>query len=186
MSTRFYRFLLKYVIPEITILVAPGPNWNMKKKLLDSMLPGDFLVSKSSFHLTNWLIGGDFSHAAIVLDKDVIAEMKANDFDIATVKEFCKGATRVALLRINNIPEGYGLQMAAKSMDFSESKYDVEFKMGPEALFCSELCWASDFKGLMQADLTDLIGVGTKYISPDGVYKAKNVEVVFEWQDTFF
>lgn len=183
MGTKFYKFLLKYVIPEITIFHGVGPNYLMKKKLSQSMKAGDFILSKSGFHLTNLLIGGRFSHGAVVIGDDKIAEMTANDFDIVDVNKFCKGTTRIALMRIKKIPDDYGQAIADKAMQFADRRYDTNFELGVEALYCSELCYQSDFEHRMGADLTDLVGMGRPYISPEGIYSAKNLEVVFEWED---
>ena len=182
MSTRVYRFLLKYVIPEITIFHGPGPSYFFKERLRRDMRPGDVLLSKSAFHLTNLLIGGRFSHGAMVVDQDAIAEMKANDFDVVSVNDFCKGATRVALLRIKPTDDYYGAQMAARARTFEDREYDTSFELGVSALYCSELPMQADFEGRMQCDLSDLVGMGRPYISPEGLYSAQGLEVVMEWE----
>lgn len=183
MSTRFYKFLLKYVIPEITIFHGPGPNWVVKESLRRTMLPGDVLLSKSSFHLTNLLIGGRFSHGAMVISTDKIAEMKANDFDLTDVNKFCEGATRIALLRLKPFDENYANQMANTAMSFSNAQYDTSFTLGVESLYCSELCFQSDIENRMDVDLSDLVGMGRPYVSPEGLYSAKGLQVIFEWAD---
>lgn len=183
MSTRFYKFLLKYVIPEITFFHATGPSYFFKEQLRKEMRAGDVLLSKSSFHLTNLLIGGKFSHASIVIAPDKIAEMTANDFDVVNVDKFCKGTTRVALLRLKIEDEKYGQEMAIKALDFADREYDVQFKLGVEALYCSELCYQSDFERRFKADLSDLEGLGTPYISPYGLYTAEGLKVVMSWED---
>jgi len=52
--------------------------------------------------------------------------------------------------------------------------------MGVKALYCSELVYQSDFERRLDVNLEDLAGLGRKYISPDGLYKAKNVRVVWD------
>lgn len=148
------------------------------------MQAGDILLSKSKFALTNVLIGGDFSHGAVAIGPDEIAEMTANDFDVVDVDHFCKGTTRVALLRIVDLSDDYGRRVALTAMSFEGKRYDASFKLGVEALYCSELCYQADYQRRMQADLTDLVGMGRPYISPSGLYKAKGLELVYEWQDT--
>lgn len=147
------------------------------------MKPGDVLLSKSSGHLTNVLIGGDYSHAALVVSTDRIAEMTANGFDIVDVDKFCKQSTRICLLRLTPENEAYGMLMAEKAMTFENAEYDLDFDLGVESLYCSELCYQADFEHRFQCDLTDLAGLGRPYISPVGLYHAKGLSIVAEWID---
>lgn len=178
-----YRFFLKYIIPNLTFFTATGPNYFFKQRIRDKMKPGDVLLSKSSGHLTNVLIGGTYSHAALVISTDKIAEMTANGFDIVDVDKFCKQSTRICLLRLNPEDEAYGQLMAKKAMEFSSAEYDLDFTLGIESLYCSELCYQSDFEHRFRCDLTDLAGIGRPYISPVGLYQAKGLSIVDEWID---
>jgi hypothetical protein len=184
MSTKAYKFLLKYVIPKIQIIHASGPSWFVRERFKERLKPGDMLVSKRKYYLTNLLIGGKYSHGAVALDRDQIAEMCASDFEVVDVKKFCEGTTSIAILRFKNYDDEYGQKVAEKALSFAQAKYDTEFKLGVEALYCSELNYLSDFEHRMQADLTDLIGAGRPYISPMGVYTAKGLEIVYEWHDS--
>ena len=183
MQNEVYLFLLRYILPNLRFLQPPGPSYFYKQRIRDNMQAGDILLSKSKFALTNVLIGGDFSHGAVVIGPDEIAEMTANDFDVVDVDHFCHGTTRIALLRIVDQENDYGKQVALKAMSFVGVRYDASFKLGVEALYCSELCYQADFERRMQADLTDLVDMGRPYISPSGLYKAKGLELVYEWKD---
>lgn len=186
MKTFAYRFFLKYIIPNLTLFTATGPTYFFKQRVRESMKPGDVLLSKSSGHLTNVLIGGTYSHAAFVVGPDKIAEMTANGFDIVDVDKFCKQTTRVCLLRLKEEDETYGKLMAEKAMTFADSNYDLDFDLGVEALYCSELAYQCDFLKRFKCDLSDLAGLGRPYISPVGLYKAQGLKVVNEWSDKDF
>jgi len=183
MSTRFYRFLLKYVIPEIQFFHAPGPGYFVKENIRLFMLPGDILLSKSNLMLTNLLIGGKYSHAAIVLEKDKIAEMSANGFDVKNVNDFSKKTTRIALLRYKNTSNNYGEAVAKKAMEIKSADYDYCFDLSNNLFYCSELVYYADFENRGMYDLSDLVGVGKPYLSPVGVYEAKGLRIVYEWQE---
>lgn len=184
MSTKLYRFFLRYILPNIKFLHAPGPNWDAKQKLRELMQPGDIMISKDTYALTNLIIGGKFSHGSVVTGKDTIAQMTANDFDVVDVNEFSEGCTRIALLRIKDLDGGYGEKVSLFAMTLSDRRYDVRFTLGVEALYCSELCYQSDYEHRMEADLTDLVGMGRPYISPDGLYDAHGLEIIYEWNDS--
>lgn len=183
MSCRGYKFFLKYIIPNLTFFTATGPNYFFKERVREKMRPGDVILSKSSGHLTNVLIGGKYSHAALVLEFDQIAEMTANGFDVVDVDKFCKQSTRIALLRLKEEDEQYGLQMAYRALTFANAAYDLDFDLGVEALYCSELCFQADFEQRFECDLTDLAGIGRAYVSPEGLYSARGLKVVDEWID---
>lgn len=183
LSTRLCAFFVKYVIPEVKFFHAPGPSWRVKQDFKQTMRIGDILLSKSRGHLTNLLIPGKFSHAAIVIGKNKIAEMKANDFDVVDFEHFSKHTTRLALLRLRPYEKEYARQMANKAMSFSSARYDRLFSLGVDALYCSELCYEADFQRRMKADLSDLEGLGQKYISPVGLYEAPGLHAVLEWED---
>lgn len=183
MSTRAYRFFLKYIIPHLTFFTATGPNYFFKERLRDAMKPGDVLLSKSSGHLTNILIGGNFSHASLVIDRDRIAEMTANGFDVVSVDKFCSQTTRICLLRLSPEDALYGQKMAQKAMEFDNAEYDLDFTLGVETLYCSELCYQADFEHRFRCDLSDLAGLGKPYISPVGLREAKGLEAILQWVD---
>lgn len=191
MATRPYRYFLRYILPEWKLLHAPGPGYPTKEAIRKSMQPGDVMLSKSSYAFTNWIIGGKFSHAAVVTHLPdnlhggfLIAEMTNKDFDLVTVNEFCEGCTRIALLRLNDLSGLYGRLMSDKALSLSASRYDVEFTLGITSLYCSELAYQSDFERRMQADLSDLVGLDRPYLSPDGIYDAKGLYALYEWQDS--
>lgn len=184
MGTGPYRFFLRYILPTLKFAHAPGPGYSQKQQLRELMRPGDILVSKDTYALTNLIIGGRFSHGAVVVGPDRVAQMTANDFDVVSIDDFCTGCTRMALLRFRDAPDGYGLEVAEKAMTFCDRRYDVHFTLGVEALYCSELCYQSDFDRRMGAVLSDLAGMGRQYISPDGLYCAPGLERQYEWADS--
>jgi hypothetical protein len=187
MKTFAYKFFLKYIIPNLTLFTATGPTYFFKQRVREKMKPGDVLLSKSSGHLTNVLIGGTYSHAAFVVGPDKIAEMTANGFDVVDVDKFCKQTTRVCLLRLKEEDDAYGVKMAEKAMaEFSGSEYDLNFSLGVESLYCSELAYQCDFERRFQCDLSDLAGIGRPYISPVGLYQAKGLKIIQEWTDKDF
>lgn len=183
MSTKFYRFVLRYVIPEMKILHGVGPSYPVKQNIRDIMQAGDIILSKSKYRLTNILIGGNFSHAALVVGPDRIAEMSAKDFDVVNVDHFCEGCSSIMLLRLKNLSGEYGERMAKRCMSFDNALYDLGFSLGVEALYCSELVYQSDYEKRLQCDLSDLVGMGREYISPDGLSVAAGAMPLLVWKD---
>lgn len=151
MRTRAYRFLLKYVLPSINVLIAPGPSYALRKSLRQFLQPGDIILTKHKFALTNILIGGEYSHAAICVDMYLtpqpefpelgstfsrrdyglgIAEMTNRDFDVTPLEDlahFTKGCTRILVLRGRDLSGDYAWSLSVNAMAFEHAQYDFKF-----------------------------------------------------------
>lgn len=147
---------------------------------------GDILLTIDEKKLTTVLIPGEFSHAALVVDKGAeveweVSEMTRTDYTKSTFFDICKEADRVVILRCKDWTQEYITDKvipAAKALQ--DAKYDVQFKLGVQALYCSELIYEADVDKKLKLDLSDLAGIGRPYISPTGLYKAENVEIIWD------
>ena len=81
-------------------------------------------------------------------------------------------------------PRWYALSDVERAIEKCKSldgaKYDLEFDLGIEALYCSELVYQSYENNFLKADLDDFVGLGRPYISPVGLYHADNLEVIVD------
>lgn len=84
--------------------------------------------------------------------------------------------------------EDYLVEVIAAAHSLSKAKYDVEFLLGVEALYCSELIYMADQIAAhklgelprLKVDLTDLVGLGRPYLSPDGLLFADNIHCIWD------
>ena len=188
MSTRIYNYLLKHVIPYIrfTTYYTSLRGWKYHR-LYKLLQPGDVLLTIDKKKLTTLLIPGDFSHAAMCVSMDGIwevSEMTHSDYTKSTFFDVCKESDRVVIMRCTNCTQEQINKAIEKCKSFEGAVYDNAFDVGVQALYCSELIYQSYEKNLLEANLEDLAGLGREYISPDGLYKAKNLHVVAD-SDTF-
>lgn len=79
----------------------------------------------------------------------------------------------------------YVEDLVYKCLSLKLAKYDTQFSLGVEALYCSELCYQSDFDHRLKVDLSDLAGLGRPYISPMGLLFSKNCRCVFDSNEVF-
>ena len=189
MKTKLYKWALKSVIPYIRFTTyytsLRGHKYVQGYELLK---PGHIILTNDKKKLTSLLIPGEFSHAALCVGKHPdqweIAEMTHTNFTKSHFFDLCKEADRVVILECVDFSNGYIERMIDKAMSFEGAKYDSEFTLGVDALYCSELIYQADFAKFLQVDLSDLAGLGRLYLSPDGIYRAKNGRVVWdsEWQ----
>ncbi len=184
MRTPPYKFMLKHVIPYLRFKMY---YTNMKgyqyRQGYEVLRPGHIIVTIDYSKLTTMLIGGTFTHAAQCVGKGgdwEISEMTHTDYTKSTFFDICKESDRVVILECPDWTGEYLQQVINRCKNMDGAKYDQEFALGLENLYCSELVYLSDIENRMQASLDDLADLGRPYISPTGLYKARNVRVVWD------
>jgi uncharacterized protein YycO len=187
MRTRLYRYLLKHVIPYIRFTTYYTNLRGAKYHQLYNVLkPGDVILTIDKKKLTTLLIPGEFSHAAMSVSLDEkweVSEMTHTDYTKSTFFDICKESDRVVIMRCKTCDEAAITKAIEKCRSLDGAKYDVEFSLGIHALYCSELVYQSYENNLLQADLSDFVGLGRPYISPVGLYHAENLRMVMDSDD---
>ena len=184
MQTRFYSWLLLNVIPYIrfTTYYTSLRGWKYLRgyALLRS---GDIILTLDRKKLTSLLIPGDFSHAALCVDKGQeweVSEMTHTNYTKSCFFDICKESDRVIILRCDDWDKEYieNVIAACKSLDLAT--YDTRFTFDIQTLYCSELIYQSDYEQRLDINLEDIEGLGTLYISPTGLSKAKNCSWIWD------
>ena len=187
-NTYFYYWLLTKIVPYIRFTTyypkIRGAKYHEGYRFLQR---GSIVLTRDNKKLTSLLIGGEFSHAAFCVSNSdrhyQIAEMTHNNYTKSWFFDLCKEADRVVILGCTAFDKYYVNEIIDKCESFQDVKYDIHFKMGVKALYCSELIYEADFERRLQVELDDIRSLGREYISPDGLYHAKNTYVVWdsEW-----
>ena len=184
MTTWIYHYLLKHVIPYIRIstyyTTMRGKTYHQVYSVIQ---PGDIILSVDNKKLTTFLIGGEFSHAAVCVSKDKqweVSEMTHTDYTKSCVSDLCYEATRVVVLRPTSFSPEYKKAFIEKTKSFDGVPYDNMFELGVEALSCSELVYEADFERKLELNLEDVLGLGELYISPTGISKSERLTVVID------
>lgn len=204
-SNAWYR-ILKYTIPFIR-LTTYYPQ--LKKDLIfvelyRNLEPADILFQVDDKKLTTIGIGGEWSHVGICVGKGEgkveIVDMTHIGFRKIDFFTFCKESTRIAIGRIKDDRWDKEYKELFLSMVWLEegSEYNFTFrakekhdprKHGPtnkdgvkvhKFNYCSQLPMVADIDDIIDANWEDLAGLGVPYISPTGLYKAKNLEVIID------
>lgn len=187
MGTSLYKFFIKKVIPYIRFTTYYTSLRGWKYHILYNFLePGDIILTIDKKKLTTFLIPGSFSHAAMCVSKNGIwevSEMTHNDYTHSCFFDICKESDRVVIMGVKNINPDDIIQAINKCKSLENSKYDISFELGIEALYCSELCLISWGNDKLKADLEDLAGLGKPYISPTGLYLAKGLYIKIDSDD---
>ena len=185
------RLSTTFPVPENTNFIHWGA---LAQKGFKKLQPGDIILTHDKDKILTKIIGKataneneDFipAHAALCVsnnpdDPFQIAEMTQHNFTKSTWTDLCYESTRVMIIRCKDFSKDY-IQKALipKCKSFRNVKYDIKFNQGAEELICSELVYFSDVNHKLDVDLTPLIG-HKPYISPMGLLKAKNIEIIWD------
>ena len=187
MQTNLYAWLVKNVIPYIRFTTYYTSMRGKKyHRIYDAVKPGHIILTIDKRKLTTMLIPGEFAHAAVCVSKDTefeVAEMTHTDYTKSTVADLCFEADRVVVLECTKFDKEYTKKFINNTLSFEGTLYDDQFELGIKALSCSELVWAADDECRLEASLDDIAGLGRPYISPTGLFEAKNVKVIIDSKD---
>lgn len=200
----FHNFMM-IIVPKLrlsTYYAQPSnknyTRWGaLARKGYEYLKPGHIVLTLDEKKLSNVIIGKatakyangevDFipSHAALCVAKDrkenfEIAEMTHEDFTRSTWEDLCYEATRVVILECTDFDEKYIKEkLIPTCLSFKDKKYDIVFDQGKKDLICSELVYFSDVEKRLDVKLDPILGF-KPYISPVGLYKGKNVKVIWD------
>lgn len=183
MTTKIWHHVLMKIIPYIRFSMYYTDFTGVQYNAINNVMqPGDVLLCIDKRKLTTKLIPGEFSHAAMCISNDgvwEVSEMTHNDYAKSCMFDVCKESDRVVLLR-PQLPLSIINKAIDKCKSFEGANYDVAFSLGVEALYCSELVYESYEDNALGVNIDDIAGLGKPYISPSGLYKAKNLRVVID------
>lgn len=193
-TTTFYNWALKSVVPFIRLKTyyTSMRGWKYKRGYT-KLRPGDIILTLDKYKIATKIIGGDWAHAALCVavsanEEFEVAEMTHNDYTKSTFSDLCYEADNVAIIRCRDWSPSYIKKVIKKCREFENSKYDNAFTLTRESkgktpdafLYCSELIYDSDVDKKLKVSLEDLEQLGRKYISPTGLWKAENVDIIWE------
>ncbi|GAA4824635.1 hypothetical protein GCM10023331_06440 [Algivirga pacifica] len=186
MRRKAYHFALKNIIPFIrfSTYYTSFKGWKYLEGY-ELLKPGDFILTIDKKKLTTLLIPGEFSHAAFCRSKGEkgdweVSEMTHKDFTKSYFFDICKESDRVVICRCPQWTGDYLQEMINRDRDFSTQPYDNMFDMKSDALSCSEHIYKLDPENRLGVSTEDVIGIGSEYVSPTGLWNAQNKIVVWD------
>jgi uncharacterized protein YycO len=144
-------------------------------KIIELIKPGDILLSRTRYHLTNLFIPGFFKHSALIVDKNNLIESTAEGVHLSSLYDFISTKDYIGIARLKNL---YSFN---KSMDEIVKialrqlgkSYDYEFSSSDKQFYCAELIYYA------------FLQVGIKllepknYITPQEIYNSSFLNLVY-------
>lgn len=192
MNTKAYNFLVEKVIPYIrfTTYYTDFKGWQFRPGYA-ILQPGDIILTVDKKKATTKFIGGEFAHACWCRSKGLpgeweVSEMTHHNFTESDFFDICKEADRVVILRCPSFDMKYINAMRDYDFQFHLKRvgYDRQFDWASAKLSCSEHVAKLDPENRMGVDFSDVLGIGRPYVSPTGLYKASNLKIVWDSDNT--
>jgi hypothetical protein len=174
MQSSLYNFFMNHVVWRIRFTTYyPNLSGVYYHAAYEVLQPSDVVLTTDDLKLTSYLIPGNSGadHAALCISKDKkreIIEATHKGVKCCTFADTWKESTRIIIMRCLKWDEEYKREVISKSLTFENKPYDTSFN-NPQAIYCSELIMLSDYQYRANYDLSDIAGIGMKYISPSGL-----------------
>lgn len=161
----------------------PEVSANFYDNISRTCLVGDVLLSRENWKMTNILIPGYWSHAAIYAGEvdgiQQVVEAVGSGVKITPLVKWVLSKDQVAHLKPNFLDDS--LKSLKSLQDIGEvaesivgSKYDFDFKSGNKTFYCAEVIWYCYDQVLDPSPFTFRETLGVETVAPDDFYNAKS------------
>lgn len=173
LSLKPVQWFLVSVLPHVRFSVAPPKMTGDKyMEFLERLEPGDIVFSNDRSKLAGMLIPGRWDHCGVFIGAGIIIEAHQPTVRKTTVFDFCHTSDEVGIGRHRLTPFWRDILESAVG-----TPYDSWFEDDVNALYCSELV-AELYPNRADLDYSDTMGLGSSYISPDGIWESMGLEKV--------
>ena len=143
-------------------------------EIVDRLSPGVVFVTQKYGELTNILIPGKWTHAAIYVGDGWVVEALGVGVTKTHIIDFLLSKDEVAVLSPKFGSEGQMAGAAKYALGKVGTPYDYEFKGDNQAFYCSELVWSSYDQVMQEMPFTIRKTWGVETVIPDDIYNAKS------------
>lgn len=137
--------LLKIAYPILKWLGDIYPERLMTVEFVDqakqTIRTGDVLITHENMVMTNLLIPGYYTHAAIYFTHGLVIEATGIGVHLVPIEKFLFEKDGVSVLRPKFANQDQCERAAAIAFKLVGDKYDFDFSGGNKAFYCAELVW---------------------------------------------
>jgi len=163
--------------------LVPG---DMIRQVLAKAVPGDIILVKAFGEATSLLIGGDYTHSAMVVsEKNLIADATgALGVSKRDILNLFQGISAIRLIRLKDATDGEMVDIVDKASFYTTKKirYDYGYASNKEEMYCSEFL-SHVINDILPGTLELRPRFGKATITPDDLSKASRIfDTVFEYR----
>jgi len=151
------------------------------RDIINQIQPGDILIRGYKRYLDGYFIPGFFSHAAIVVNDNMIIHSMAEGVFKQDIINFCR-CDYMAILRFKKGIEVDTQQFCKNAENLLGAKYDFEFEDGDDEYYCTELVYqvCQPYLKLQQKEIKMFKGlISKKSFTPDQFWDHKDLIKVY-------
>jgi uncharacterized protein YycO len=144
-------------------------------KIIELIKPGDILLSRTRYHLTNIFIPGFFKHSSLIVDKNNIIESTAEGVHLTSLYDFISTKDYIGISRLNSL-YSYNksiddiVKIAIKQLG---KFYDYEFSSDDKQFYCAELIYFSYLQNGIK------LLEPKNYITPQDIYNSSLLNLIY-------
>lgn len=138
----------------------------------NNMRTGDVLITHEDMVLTNLLIPGYYTHAAIYIGHGMIVESTGIGVHVIPVEKFMYEKDGVAILRPRFADEKQRFDAGLFAEGLIGLPYDFSFGSGNKAFYCAELVWYCYDQIMKPCPFTRRETMGVMTVTPEDFNKA--------------
>lgn len=142
------------------------------------LLPGDIVLSRIRWHLTNLFIPGFWKHAAIICHDGNIIEATAEGVHKTSLFDFVSTKDYLCVLRLKTANRAIPSKASLQAENMIGADYDYEFESNNQAYYCSELVAAAYQLEGIELVKTDSV-LGRQEIMPAAFRESFKTELIF-------
>lgn len=139
------RMILRLLYPLTLLLGKIGVHRRIQDEQFDLIknlvMPGDILLSRKKFELSNLFIPGKYKHASLLIMSDIIIEATGDGVKFKSLASFLFDKDHICLLRLKNLNTDELACMKMVGQKIHNKPYDYYFENSEKAFYCSELIY---------------------------------------------
>jgi uncharacterized protein YycO len=135
--------------------------------------PGDIILSRTRYHLSNIFIPGYFKHSALITNKQDIIESTAEGVHLTSLYDFISTKDYIIIMRMEKIDDNIKKELVEIALKQLGKNYDYEFESDAKEFYCAELIYYSYLQ--FNYKLIE----PKKYVTPTDIYNSSLLKTIY-------
>lgn len=143
------------------------------QEVLKHVKPGSIILTRIKGELSNFMIPGFYTHAALVLDSNVVIEALYPKVKLTNMYDFMMSKNHIVVVEPQFANEAEMFRASQKGYELLDSDYDLNFEPNNKAFYCSEVVWFAYSEVIKDMPFQPRERMGVLTVTPQDLYNAK-------------